>query len=194
MAQTAANVTARQPRRRQTARTKADFVQALWILMQERQFSQIKVDDLAKKAGYSRRTFYRHFQTVTDVVKLKIKSEVLSLFDDLRANSQDNPSFSTTVTTFFTYWQKETTLLFLLRKQGLLYLLPAVTSENIAASSLPQTLAKENQEPVDMDYLLSFALAGMYSLLETWLRHGAQPSPVEMGRVAEQISSHLQPS
>lgn len=183
------NVTVRHQRNKQINRTKQDFETALFELLKTKKISELKVDDLVKKAGYSRRTFYRHFQTIEEIVKLRLKTEILSMFDLLRENSQKSHSFPKTVVAFFAFWQGKKALLFLLQKQNLFYLLQQITFENIGYSALNDFLIDERDENVE--YVQYFALSGMFSLLEIWLKNGAKKSPAEMGMIANDIEEHM---
>jgi len=48
-------------RNRQVQRTRSWIFEALLLLMDEKQYSKIKVSDICKKAGIARPTFYRNF-------------------------------------------------------------------------------------------------------------------------------------
>ncbi|MGB0389158.1 MAG: helix-turn-helix domain-containing protein, partial [Ardenticatenaceae bacterium] len=47
------------------------LVDALVVLMGQKKFDQIKVSDLVKEAGVGRATFYRNFDMIEDVLRMR---------------------------------------------------------------------------------------------------------------------------
>ena len=54
--------------------TETYLTQALIELIEKKPFDKITITDIAEKAGVSRITFYRHFNSKTDIIDKKNKS------------------------------------------------------------------------------------------------------------------------
>lgn len=54
--------------------TETYLIQALIELIEKKPFDKITITDIAEKAGVSRITFYRHFNSKTDIIDKKNKS------------------------------------------------------------------------------------------------------------------------
>ena len=115
----------------QTQRTRADFFTALCELLTTEELSNLTIKDLCDRAGYSRRTFYRHFDSPVDILQQHLNKLIFSLFNSLRPVNQEQINFQQTVESFFSFWAKHLSLLELLYKQNLLYLLPQTATRNI---------------------------------------------------------------
>ena len=70
MAHRGESVTVKNPKRlEQIQNTRNDFQTALLLILKEKRLETIKVAALAEKAGYSRRTFYRHYIEIGDILR-----------------------------------------------------------------------------------------------------------------------------
>lgn len=179
------NVTIR--RTKQTDRTQAELTTALFLLLQQYPLERITIDQLCQKAGYSRRTFYRHFHTTKEIVQVKLNKVVKDMFDNIQRVNHPQPSYRKTVVAFFKFWQKHLSLLTLLSQQKIFYLLPQTATNQIQFSLLGNVLVNDP----DANYIQSFAVAGMFALLEQWLENDCQASPEQMGIIASKIQNYL---
>lgn len=159
------------------------MIRSLLTLMREKPFASITVIDLVNEAGYSRRTFYRHFSSLEDVLRLYINGLTLELFTYLGQGR--NMAFETVVLRFFSFWKRQAPFLWLLQRNGLLYQLQASWLGNIDQSLLSQL------EVRNLDYVERFSLGGMYALLSLWIDQGFSKSPKEMSLIGAEIRKHL---
>lgn len=182
------NVTDNKKHRRnnQIRKTQIDFIDALLNLLKQHNINEIRINDLVKKAGYSRRTFYRHFLSLEDILKIEVSDLVLKMFDVLN-NLNDDTSFQDIVKTFFDYWKNKIDVLVILKKQKLFYLLQQCAFENIKYSKLAKMLSNEKNSI----YVESFALSGMFALLEIWIENGYVQTTKEMEEVALIIKTKI---
>ncbi len=51
-----------------TARTRETFIEAFWKLYRDNPVEKIRIDTLAKEAGYNRTTFYEYFTDIYDLL------------------------------------------------------------------------------------------------------------------------------
>jgi len=73
---------------RQTIRTERNIFNALFRIMQLKNFNTIKVVEIVEEAGVARLTFYRHFSSKEDIILMKIKEIIKCLNDEL--NNKNN--------------------------------------------------------------------------------------------------------
>ena len=70
--------------------TREALFEALYLLIKEKEYKQIKVTELCKRAGVSRQAFYRNFSSIDDVLEervVKIAGEITEgLTADIRQN------------------------------------------------------------------------------------------------------------
>ncbi|CAJ1188126.1 TetR/AcrR family transcriptional regulator [Companilactobacillus nantensis] len=167
----------------QTNQTKQDLVIALIQLMNNKPLTKISVGDVVMRAGYARRTFYRHFSTLDDVLEQKIDELTLNLYQ--YHNQSPSQSFEETVQIFFLFWKQHQNFLLQLADNDRLYLLEESWSNNLVSSQL------SNISMADADYFQQFALGGMFAMLRHWIQQGANESPQAMVKIATAIRQHL---
>lgn len=172
----------RHRRQRQIDRTKEDFLHALDRLLAAKRLSDITVSALCGEAHYARRTFYRHFASVRDVLTSRIDAETARLYADLRTAR----SFTDVVGRFFGFWQRRTRLLRILDDNDCLHLLLESWTGNLGESALAR---------LDTDgtrYGPYFGLGGMYQMLVLWCARDFHDTPHELELAALRIVRHLE--
>ena len=76
---------------KQTERSRQWIVEALLQLMETMPFREISVTDLTKKAGVSRLTFYRNFESKEDVLRLHYRQVFRQYLEHLDQKSMTTP-------------------------------------------------------------------------------------------------------
>ncbi|HAT53922.1 MAG TPA: hypothetical protein DCW31_01510 [Lactobacillus sp.] len=173
-------------RHRRTAQirhTQQDFVVALNQLLANKPLNKITVTNIVARAGYSRRTFYRHFLTLDDILIYQLNELTIELYELL--SKQPSLPFKKVVLLFFEFWWPYRALLNQLRYNNRLYLLANSLTNNLSSSLLSKI-----KKP-DTDYLQQFAIGGMFAMLTHWVQHGCTKSPKEMSKIAQEIQFHL---
>lgn len=159
------------------------FQQALAQLLQQVPYTQITVSALATRAGLSRRTFYRHYESIDQVLNELIATEITQLFKNIQKAKPQH--FQAVVYAYFDYWQAHLDFLKSLAANDLLpQLLTALTqatNESLLAKMFPQA------EP----YIYAFAAGGIWNLMVAWLQAGANDSPEVMAQKARLVAKHL---
>lgn len=69
-------------------RSERHFVHALLSLMEEKDFREITVMELAERAEYDRKTYYRHFKSKEDILLLYCYHILYEMADAMRAVPQ----------------------------------------------------------------------------------------------------------
>lgn len=168
---------------------------ALIKLMKIKPYKEISVAELSEKADLSRRTFYRHFNTIDDVLNYRLE-KIAKDFSVYFWNVYDNSNIYTIVKIFFSFWCEHKEFLFTLQKNDMLYLLlervmPAMR-KNIR-KMIPE-LSKEGLTPHEqtvfenkleqIEYIFYFMAGGAFNLLIHWIENGASLSANEMAEIA----------
>ncbi|MCH3921942.1 TetR/AcrR family transcriptional regulator [Limosilactobacillus sp.] len=175
------NVTVKHVRQRQIEQTQADFTEALYRLLKKEKLAKINIAQLCTTAGYARRTFYRHYSSVADLLLQEVDRQTLALMAQLK-NAND---FEAVVQCFFTYWAQHTALLTILRQNDSFHLLINSWTHHLEDSELSQSDVKDNL------YAQFFGVGGMFQMLYLWSWRDFQETPAQMQLIADQITDHL---
>lgn len=70
-------------------KTRRTIRETLIVLMGEKELSDITVSELSVRAMINRKTFYRHYKTVADVVT-ELENEILAEFSDILRSSNNS--------------------------------------------------------------------------------------------------------
>lgn len=180
MAHRGESVTVKNPKRlEQIQNTRNDFQTALLLILKEKRLETIKVAALSEKAGYSRRTFYRHYIEIGDILREISDQKTLQLFKEIKALPRLN--FMAFCHFFFQYWYEEKAFLLILRDNQILYWLNLSWSKHIDKSALI------NHRHFNHIYQQQFAIGAMFQLLQAWVNNDCTESPEEMTTICENI-------
>ena len=70
-------------------KTRRTIRNALVDLMSEKELSAVTISELSARAEINRKTFYRHYRTISDVVA-ELENEILSDFSEIIKNGNDS--------------------------------------------------------------------------------------------------------
>lgn len=164
-------------------RSKHELEAALLGLMRTENYTEITIQEIAYRAGLSRRTFYRNFTT---------KEEILEgCFDRVwngyreRIVTEPDLSLPNITRVFFTHMQTHRDILMTVNRHNLLpifqarvdVLLPQAFHE--ARGDVPSLPAET------LRYALAFSAGGFMRILILWLNDGCRKSPDEMAAIVK---------
>lgn len=167
-------------------KSKKWIVEALFKLMEEKEYIHITVKDIAKRADLDRRTFYRNFQDKDDVLCFYIKGMCIEYIDALKLIK--NPSTFLTAKTYFMICLNHLTFLGLLNKCGLLGFL--LTKQNEFMPKLQQRDLSPDIKAFygdNLEYLYAFNNGGFWNLSIYWIQNGSIQTPDEMAAIVCKI-------
>lgn len=158
---------------KQSERSKQWLEEALLSLMQKKHFQDITVTDITEKAGVSRLTFYRNFESKEDVLLRYFDRLFQSYLQEVQNDS--SCTLHHALCKCFEYWQCHAKESGLLIRDDLAMLLYKPYGQY-----LDQVL-----ENVSMPFLLSptqkrFVVGGLYFSMLHWLEAGCSQTPGEM--------------
>lgn len=164
-----------------TARRQEWIENGLLELMQRQRFESITVTDLCRHLALSRRSFYRYFRDLEDVLdsllsrtfqRMGLPEHVLSQ-SDFREN--------------FEFWMENRRILDALHRSGMLEKLHEYTLRITQPMSILPHLASDS---LDMDISREaglFAASGSVALAIAWYLDGFRKTPEQMARIAYRL-------
>lgn len=168
-----------QKRPEQTDATKAALKEAFWELYSEQPFRKISVAQVTTLAGYTRGTFYLHFQDMFDLLE-GIENEMLERSRACvgecmtRLEQGEDPERCMRDMLAF-YEENKRYLVVLLGPKG-----DSAFAERLKADLKPlwakYVLHREEGEAED-DFLLEFSVSGVLFMVRKWMEHPQGVSP-----------------
>ena len=150
---------------------------ALIQLMTKKEFHEISITELTKRAGVSRISFYRNFEDKTDVLR-KYLNDIQYEFMLSRDANRHESSFSEYITELFVHLSKYKELAILLLKANMFYLIKEqfdYVFHNLKTTSEETTA-------------LYFLSGGLYNAFYYWTINDFLASPKE---IADSITNYI---
>lgn len=155
------------------------FFTALIRLMDQKDFKDITISEIAKKAGVSRMTYYRTYSSKQDIL--------IQYFDDhskeLLAKLESTPQLTAEqfALMFFSSFKEHVHYL------KYLYLAGLMTEMLERFTGFLRCLYQRIELPVmsgsELEYHIRFVAGGLYMLLFHWQENGLKESPEEMAKM-----------
>ncbi len=160
--------------------TQESIFTALMILMEKKNFNEITITEVTKKAGVSRMAFYRNYDIMEDI----INNYMDELFEDYLKqiiNFEDKYN-KESARLFFACFRKHNRLLINLIRSNLSYLILDrcieffyTLARNVVCRNLPS--------PLKQKYIIDFAAGGLYKVLIEWAKNGMKESDGDMADI-----------
>lgn len=158
------------------------IVTALMQLLKEKPLSAISVSELTEKAGVSRMTYYRNYQSKEDIFSSYLEDVLIDYRKEAEQLPQDKPYYeSVHILHCFSYFEKHKGFLDSLFQSGLGHMLLASISNYV----LEIWYAPENGAA---HYYGLQAFAGaLYNLYISWASNGMKETPEELTKILMDI-------
>lgn len=158
------------------------IVEALIQLLEEKSLSAITISELTEKAGVSRMTYYRNYDTKEDIFETYLDDVMEYYHEDVqKLMLQGNYYDSDNMIHCFYYLKEHRRFLDCLLKNGFGYLLLKTISNYVI-----KTWYKPEDEITRYYKLQAFA-GSLYNLYITWSSGGMKEKPEEMATVLYKI-------
>jgi AcrR family transcriptional regulator len=165
------------------------ILEALLLLMDKKSFKDITVKELAEKAGVDRKTFYRHFESKEDVLRIYTDKISTEYVNEIRKH-QSLTSYSIGLT-YFSVLKKHIAFLKKLERNNLLlFLLQAIDGYMPEVHKFFESHETPNDPLYYWEYVMSYLSGGFWNLSTKWIRDGAKQSPQEMAAIVEKVKAH----
>lgn len=156
---------------------------ALMMLMETKDFEDITITEIAKKAGVSRMTYYRTYSSKEDILIQYFDEMSEKLIHAIKEQPELTPY--DIYVAFFTFFKENTSLVENIVKANLLQL---VLDHFIQFSEyLFQNIIKPDIHDMEIKYRIHYHMGGLLSLTHCWLENGKKESPEEMAAFAISI-------
>lgn len=153
-------------------------------LMLKSKFDQITVTDLCRHLELPRRTFYRYFRDLEDV----LDSLLNHTFQDLALSGHILDS--TEMQRGYEFWIRHRKLLDALKNSGMTDKLYEYTLRYTEFDSIGRYLADDQMDMDIRQETRLFVISGFVSLVIAWHSDDFRKTPAEMARIAERMLFH----
>lgn len=168
-----------------TAATKKAFVDAFCMLYEDKPIEKITVQELTRKAGYNRCTFYQYFKDAHDLLSY-IEDETITRIKEAVDANLGRVNFSDLFIKSLANIMEDTenyAAMLLCNQNG------AKFAERTKAAVAPVIMGhfKISEYDEKAVYLLEYYLAGVMSVANRWLRSGRRMPVEELGQLIHSL-------
>ena len=174
---------------RRIRKTRAQLRKGLAELMQEKSVSEITVKELVERVDINRSTFYLHYTDIYDLLE-QTEQRLLKQFTDavdekFSANLGPNEFFQFLDCTFTILAENAPLCAALMGPNGDIAFLRTIEKlmHEKGMQALRAFTPRELPEQ-DLQYALSYFLAGCMGLVNAWLKNGCPEPPTHMAEIA----------
>lgn len=154
--------------------------EALASLMQEKDYSKITVTEVVEKAGLGRTTFYRNYDSLDDVLKLKCEKVFQELYEYLlvyyRINKSSDGNNTVFIKPFLRFWYTKSLIIELLMISNRPDILKE-SFENMYKLFLPHIDKSHHIIWSHMDYFIAIRSGMAISILIQWIKNDKNIAP-----------------
>lgn len=142
---------------------------ALLDLLSEKPLEDILIRELIERAGVSKASFYRNFNSKEDILRRHTDSVTME-FIKAQKLKFDTKHFSEYMVTLFEHLENNKDVCLILLNNHLLYII----------GDLFDKYFLKNAASPDQQYKQMFASGGFYNIFKFWLMGGCKESPKEL--------------
>lgn len=156
---------------------------ALMMLMEQKDFDDITITEIAKKAGVSRMTYYRTYSSKEDIL--------IQYFDEMTQNLithlKDVPDLTpyNVYFEFFSFFKEHTYIVENLIKANLIRMVLEHFIQFV--EYLFQNVLKMDTSDTKTQYRIHYHTGGLFTLTARWIQNGKKETPDEMAKLALEI-------
>ena len=165
---------------RQKDESRQRIEEALFALIEEKDYIQITVSEIALRADVARRTFYRLYENKDDVIHgyfERLCGEYRQSYPPLQRYDLEQIAGD-----YFSFWHRYREILLKLYRCGLGnlvgYEISRASFEVIKKRIGSETLQKEK----NLDYFIDYSVGGFIRLLSRWIESGMEETPEQYAR------------
>lgn len=151
--------------------SKKKIADALLVVLEQYDYKEITITQLAGEANLSRKTFYRLFTDKEDVLSYLFNNLYIECFEQIK--SRHTQRYWDIVQCYFNFWEERKSLLLLFKKSHLLPLL-FDGAYQYSFGIFEYIRSKDVAEHLSLylPYLLAYSVGGMHNMLLKWVENG----------------------
>lgn len=150
--------------------SKKKIVSALLVVMQQYDYKEITITQLAQEAKLSRKTFYRLFKDKEDVILYLFENLYIECFEQIQ--SQSAQGYWDIVQCYFDFWEKHKSILSMFKQSTLLpVLFDGAYKYSFKIFEYRHSKDEIEHFSIHLSYLLAYSLGGMHSMLLKWVEN-----------------------
>lgn len=152
---------------------------ALVELMKEKDYSKIKINELCEHAKLGRVTFYRHYDTIDDVLRKKFDDMLLKFKDFYTEFKQQFPDNRGLFLPLLRFFYVHPTIIYLIFQSKQLYIINESMHEFFKAFD-------EHYNFINNSYLVTIRVCIFVGILEKWSADGMNIPPDDLVKMIRQ--------
>ncbi|MFV0343177.1 MAG: TetR/AcrR family transcriptional regulator [Anaerocolumna sp.] len=153
---------------------KSYIIESLFILLQEKNFDKITINEITIKAGVNRSTYYRNFNSKEDIIRVYFSDVMNGYLNEFRnAKDQSNENYMFII---FNNLYKNKERLLLIYKNKLSYL---ILDELNAYFEKNNDITTKGEK-----YKGYFHTGGIYNFMNLWFSNGMEDTPNELMKLS----------
>lgn len=174
----------------QKKRDKRSIQSSEWIydalkeLMYVKDYSKITVTDIVNKANIGRTTFYRHFETIDDVLKMKCYEKFQEFrqycIDYYKLNDVNDNSF---LKPFLRYWYNNSEIIELLIKANRESIIKESLTKEVKFFIEASSVSENQVIGSHLNYFIEMRVSNSISILTEWIRNDKNIQPDELADI-----------
>lgn len=152
------------------------ITEAFLLLLKKKAYKDISITEICKKAGVTRMSFYRNFESREDILLKKVK-DVTDSFLEESAISYRNDTASEYFLKLFTHMECHKELCTALNKAGLIYMIKD-EFDQIFLNTYKQEYGS---------FKSVFLAGGIFNVFLFWFTDGCKENPADLAKKLESI-------
>ena len=173
-------------RAQQKEQSRRWIAEALLQILEEKPYNEITISEVAARADLSRRTFYRHFETLDDVIDYQLETLCNEFLDFCEGYYHRKGDVSSMTELFFRFWTEHRSFLRVLNSSNRAAVPQKDFFEKIYSHRL---LELDTENTRRMEYMYQFVMGGLWNILLLWAADKKPPTPAEMAEIVDHVFS-----
>lgn len=170
--------------------TKDSIAESLVSLIENNNYDEITIQEVASKCNISRRTIYRHFRTKDEILSYSFRSCLIKLADYI--SLQDTKDLHKLCLTYFKFWEENMDRLLMMNDAGVLFSFGS-EFDSLVSVIADRMLSRASSVPLSPEeismfrYKFAYETAGFWQITEIWSQEQPRRSAEEMAEIMVKI-------
>lgn len=152
------------------------ITETLLLLLKNKEYKDISITEICKKAGVTRTSFYRNFESKEEILLKKVRT-VTDNFLKESAISYKNDTISCYFIKLFTHMKQQIELCNALNKAGFIHLIK---------DEFDRVFLNTYRQEYD-EYKSVFLAGGIYNVFLFWFRNNCRDNPEDLAKRLDDI-------